>query len=545
MRLGAHKADVRIAANNARKIQAALRQGVDAKRVIAAYRRSNPAETKNPAQDRARARSWAMLNMRINNEPLLEVLQRTWAEGFVLGEAYGDDEIQRAREAKKADTNDYIDWDNWRPGDAATATLLRPPKAFQELLGRARVTIKDLDQTGYDRVGTALADSIAQGLSDTRAARLINDAIGNPARALSIAITETNRAMSFGAISRYQAANLEQMEWAVSDPCPECAINSGAVVNIGSTFPSGANQPPAHPHCRCALLPVIPEFEPNEQGVVLVEPPKPDVAPKLTVMEKLEQEYAHRPGEWSRPQQGQRAVEALEEQRRKQSNIREGKRWTDKGWANNERAAYQLEADRLAAMGHVVYTNGWTTVLVKETDFLKMPAGIDALLDAIDANMAQFPLKFLTVRVSDEGLDIIYKDMPAERRRRVRAAANRGSLFGSKMYVRPRSVSTSQLDPKSNGTWHSAVPASTTEVEYYITHEWGHLREKLAGTFEIDRANEVIDALVERNGKAFLSEYGKTSAAEAYAESWADWVLNKGITDNPITNAMAKEFGWT
>jgi len=79
--------------------------------------------------------------------------------------------------------------------------------------------------------------------------------------------------MSFGAISRYQAANLEQMEWAVSDPCPECAINSGAVVNIGSTFPSGANQPPAHPHCRCALLPVIPEFEPNANGVV-------DIAPK-------------------------------------------------------------------------------------------------------------------------------------------------------------------------------------------------------------------------------------------------------------------------
>jgi len=196
MNQGAHNADVRIATTNARKIQAALRQGIDAKRVLAAYRRTDPAVSKNPVQDRARARAWAMLNMRINNEPLLEVLQKTWADGFVLGEAFGDDQIARAREAKKAGSPDYVDWDNWRPGDAATATLLRPPKAFQELLGRARVTIKDLDQTGYDRVGTALADSIAQGLSDTRAARLINDAIGNPARALSIAITETNRAMS-------------------------------------------------------------------------------------------------------------------------------------------------------------------------------------------------------------------------------------------------------------------------------------------------------------------------------------------------------------
>jgi SPP1 gp7 family putative phage head morphogenesis protein len=278
MNQGAHNADVRIATTNARKIQAALRQGIDAKRVLAAYRRTDPAVSKNPVQDRARARAWAMLNMRINNEPLLEVLQKTWADGFVLGEAFGDDQIARAREAKKAGSPDYVDWDNWRPGDAATATLLRPPKAFQELLGRARVTIKDLDQTGYDRVGTALADSIAQGLSDTRAARLINDAIGNPARALSIAITETNRAMSFGAITRYQAAKLEQMEWSTSDPCPQCAMNSGAVVNIGSTFPSGADMPPAHPHCRCAILPVIPEFEPNANGVVDIAP-KPESMP--------------------------------------------------------------------------------------------------------------------------------------------------------------------------------------------------------------------------------------------------------------------------
>jgi len=500
--------------------------------------------SKNPVQDRARARAWAMLNMRINNEPLLEVLQKTWADGFVLGEAFGDDQIARAREAKKAGSPDYVDWDNWRPGDAATATLLRPPKAFQELLGRARVTIKDLDQTGYDRVGTALADSIAQGLSDTRAARLINDAIGNPARALSIAITETNRAMSFGAITRYQAAKLEQMEWSTSDPCPQCAMNSGAVVNIGSTFPSGADMPPAHPHCRCAILPVIPEFEANEQGVVLVEPPKPEAPVKLTVKEQLEKEYAHKPGAWSRPQQGDKAIEAIEAQRRKQSNYREGKRWTDKGWANNERKQWQLKADREAVAGHVVYTNGWTTVLVKETDFLKMPSGIDTLLDVVDFNMQKFPLQFLTVRVSDEAFDVIYKDYAPEKRRRIAAAAHRGSLFGSKMYVRPRSVNSAKVDPRSNGSWHSKVPADTTDVEYTITHEWGHLREKLAGSFELERADKVINDLTERIGTQYLSQYGRTEAGEAYAESWADWVLNKGKTDNPITNAMAKEFDW-
>jgi hypothetical protein len=197
------------------------------------------------------------------------------------------------------------------------------------------------------------------------------------------------------------------------------------------------------------------------------------------------------------------------------------------------------------AKGNVVYTNGLTMVLVKETDFLKMPASIDALLDTIDANMQKFRLKALVVRVDDKGLDEIYTHYTPEKRKRILAAANRGGLFGQKMYVRPGSVDVRPVDPKSNGIWFSAVPETTTRVEYTIAHEWGHIREKLAGSFEIDSADKVIDEIVKKNGKAFLSEYGKTSAAEAYAESWADWVLNKGITDNPITKAMAKEFGWT
>jgi hypothetical protein len=66
------------------------------------------------------------------------------------------------------------------------------------------------------------------------------------------------------------------------------------------------------------------------------------------------------------------------------------------------------------------------------------------------------------------------------------------------------------------------------------------LREKLAGTFELEAADKVIEGITKKYGNAWLSEYGKTKPAEAYAEAWADWVLNKGITDNKITNAMAK-----
>lgn len=287
MNWGAHEVDGRIAAKAAVKIRAALRQSIDAKRVYELYVESDPVITDNPAQDNARARAWAMLNVRPNNNAVITALQYLWAEAFILGEDSAKDAIRQARELKKA-PEASVNWDDyhptknplgWRAGDRASALLITPPRAFQRLLEKQGVVIKGLDKTGYDRVGTALARSVRLGLGSTSAAREINNAIGDPARALTIAITETSRAVSLGAIKTYKEAHLEKMEWAVSDPCPECAQNSGQVIDIGGTFNSGAQQPPAHPHCRCAILPVIPDYETNEAGVVDVMKPTTGAEP--------------------------------------------------------------------------------------------------------------------------------------------------------------------------------------------------------------------------------------------------------------------------
>jgi SPP1 gp7 family putative phage head morphogenesis protein len=103
----------------------------------------------------------------------------------------------------------------------------------------------------------ALADSIAAGYSPAKAAKVINEKIGDPARALTIAITEQNRAMSLASLYTYQEAQVEQVEWNAVQPCDICAPNDGQVVTLGEAFESGDTQPPAHPNCRCALLPVI------------------------------------------------------------------------------------------------------------------------------------------------------------------------------------------------------------------------------------------------------------------------------------------------
>jgi len=284
---GALEADGRIAAKNAVKIRAALRQVTDFKRVFNKYQETQPQPTDNTAQDRTRARSWLILNVYMNDEPLRQTVMRAWAEAYVLGQAAAGEWIAKTEKANKAADDGYIDWDNWKPGDQATALLLRPTGGFSQYLNAvdADSYFKKFNKETVENLGTALSDSIAAGLDAEHAAVMIGRHVASPSRALTIAITEQNRAMSFGSIQRYKEAELEKMEWHVSDPCDKCAKNSGVEVVIGQAFPSGNTQPPAHPHCRCVLLPVIPGMEnddlmgidgglaPMPNGAAVVETP--------------------------------------------------------------------------------------------------------------------------------------------------------------------------------------------------------------------------------------------------------------------------------
>ena len=258
---GALEADGRIAAKNAVKVRAALRELADYKQLFLQYQDTHPVSTDNLAKDRARARAWAIMNVtQLRTEALASALWRMWAEAWVLGDVAAGEWIQRTQEIKKADDG-YIDWSKWQPGDRAAAIMLKRPKAFQQILDKTNASIRGMTTTSITDIGNALADAVELGLDAERAAILIGRHVASPARALTIAITEQNRVMSAATINRYKEAELEKMEWHTSDPCDKCAQNGGVEVVIGQDFPSGNSQPPAHPHCRCVLLPVIPGME--------------------------------------------------------------------------------------------------------------------------------------------------------------------------------------------------------------------------------------------------------------------------------------------
>jgi hypothetical protein len=73
-----------------------------------------------------------------------------------------------------------------------------------------------------------------------------------------VALTETNIALSEGAMQKMRAMGVDGKEWIPADanPCEMCAKNvTVGVIPIDVPFPSGHIQTPAHDGCRCCISP--------------------------------------------------------------------------------------------------------------------------------------------------------------------------------------------------------------------------------------------------------------------------------------------------
>ena len=264
MKWGAHKADMRLAAKNAPKIRAAIKQSFDAQAIYEAYLATMPNPDEKLPMARVKARSWAIMNINFDRQPLGVVLRRVLADGYVLGIVSANEALFRARKKlkKKAlEVDGFIDWENWKPGSESAALLLRPTGSFKKMLDDLDISIKEINTTDYDKLGSALADSVALGLTPKRGAKLLQNVVASPARALTIAVTEQARAITMASLERYRESGVEEVQWIAAIPCDICEVNEGEVRPVGTTFSSGDSQPPVHPNCRCALLPLVSEIE--------------------------------------------------------------------------------------------------------------------------------------------------------------------------------------------------------------------------------------------------------------------------------------------
>jgi len=289
MTLGVHQVDGRIAANAAIKIRAALRKSVDARKVITDYALTHPVKSDNPAQDRARARAWAMHNVNLDQTALELVLRKHYADMYVTGvvstyEAFG--KVQRNKKAQKNPPHNWnpdklalnalknvVNWDTWKPGNAAASALLKPPGGLEKLLNGIKIVSLDMKNTSYDRLGTQLADGIAVGLSPAKLASSIQDSLSTPERSLTIALTEGSRAANAATMDSYAALGVAQIQWVAADPQDEECDIDGEIVDVNGEFSNGltGDDLPVHPNCRCSTMPVETDYATFDYGAALDE----------------------------------------------------------------------------------------------------------------------------------------------------------------------------------------------------------------------------------------------------------------------------------
>jgi hypothetical protein len=251
-------AKVRLAARRASLIRQALRQSVNISQVQEDWASAHPnSETMTTEQ----ARQWARTNVRLDSEPLMAAFRTLYLESYLLGEDIAMNSIAKAK-INKAPTKQQlqravgINWDNWKAGNRAAALLVNKPRGLSTLLDSRGVTIQGINRTTLDRIGTRLANALAQGLPPSEVD--LSDFFDDSERALAIAQTEMSRAVATASRQLYEESGVELVEWIVADPCDLCQENADvSPIRIDDTFPSGDTEPPAHPNCVCDISPYV------------------------------------------------------------------------------------------------------------------------------------------------------------------------------------------------------------------------------------------------------------------------------------------------
>jgi hypothetical protein len=251
-------AKVRLAARRAALIRQALRESINISAVQEEWASAHP----NPeSMTTEQARQWARTNVRVNSEPLMAALRTIYLESYLLGEDIAMNSIAKAK-INKAPTKQQlqravgINWDTWKAGNRAAALLVNKPRGLSTLLDGRNLTIQGINRTSLDRIGTRLANALAQGLPPSEVD--LSDFFDDSERALAIAQTEMSRAVATASRQLYEESGVELVEWIVADPCDLCQENADvSPIRIDDTFPSGDTEPPAHPNCVCDISPYV------------------------------------------------------------------------------------------------------------------------------------------------------------------------------------------------------------------------------------------------------------------------------------------------
>jgi SPP1 gp7 family putative phage head morphogenesis protein len=131
----------------------------------------------------------------------------------------------------------------------------------QDVLKQLTKRVKGITDSTREELRTLLGQAADEGWSVAKIAERIREhaATMSQSRAELISATETDHAYSAGSIAAYrQSGVVERIGWLTTDgACEICAPLHEKTVPIGDAFDADIGHPPAHPRCRCAIVPVV------------------------------------------------------------------------------------------------------------------------------------------------------------------------------------------------------------------------------------------------------------------------------------------------
>ena len=139
-------------------------------------------------------------------------------------------------------------------GQGANPSAIVGPRV-QQLIERAGITIKNIDDTTQNRIYTAIKDGVLNGDNHRTISDAVNEIIDDPDRAEIIAATETNRAYNLANLDTAAENGAIGFNW-ITEPtaCIECLTLESANPHDISELP-----PPEHPNCMCWFTDVYPD----------------------------------------------------------------------------------------------------------------------------------------------------------------------------------------------------------------------------------------------------------------------------------------------
>jgi len=201
----------------------------------------------------AAALAWLVAQSLPMVNPLTRVLAGLYADSYLIGLTAAD----------SASGDGEPPLSGWTPGNTTAAeeiiASLGAEAGLAALAGTAQAAAQGVVGTTLMHLARILVNGTTRGDSAGTVGAALREALGDLGRAGGVAITEVTRGSGAGALDGYQRLGVTMGRWMVdpaSNVCAVCIGNAEAgPVPIGDVYPSGAAQAPAHPRCRCAVLP--------------------------------------------------------------------------------------------------------------------------------------------------------------------------------------------------------------------------------------------------------------------------------------------------